>query len=337
MELLYIMSERKTKMKKIFIPMISLLAIGSLTGCNNKVDYSDLQIISPSGAPALALYDMLDDSNVEINTDPSAVAQYIAKDSIKDIVISPTNLLVGASMKEGAPFKIAATITFGNFYIAATGNDDNDTFDKDDYIVIFQKLGLPGKLFNYTYGDDYNLINVANAQLAAACLKDGINVSDNNNTVDYVLVAEPSMTPALAAAKALRPDVADKIKMIKNVQEDYKEKSGNHQLTQASIYVKDTDDEVKKEKINAFLEDVKNKITKMKLDQGDLLAKVANLTKEQLQIKLGAPSIEILKNAVNRNTINIGYQEAKEGKASIDNFLKNLGFSSEDTNENLYW
>ena len=145
------------------------------------------------------------------------------------------------------------------------------------------------------------------------------------------------MTPAIAAAKQNRPDVADKIKQVKDVQEDYKEKSGNHSFTQASIFVKETDDEAKKEKINAFLNDVNEKITLLRVDQGNLLLKLSDLTSAEIQSKFGAPNLTILKNAVNTNSINLGYQNAKENKEGIDSFLKNLGFSSEDTSEDLYW
>ena len=95
--------------------------------------------------------------------------------------------------------------------------------------------------------------------------------------------------------------------------------------------------EAKKEKINAFLNDVNEKITLLRVDQGNLLLKLSDLTSAEIQSKFGAPNLTILKNAVNTNSINLGYQNAKENKEGIDSFLKNLGFSSEDTSEDLYW
>ena len=355
------MTRRKTKMKKLFIPIISLLAVTSLVGCNSnsestissssseptsstessssesKVDYSDLKIVCPSGAPALALYDMYASSNVDINASADNVASYLSPNSDKDIVIAPTNLVVSKVIKGGAPFKLAGVITFGNFYIAATGNDDNDTFDKDDYIVLFQANGLPGKLFNYTYGSDYNTHPVDAASNAAACLISGVNVADNNASVDYVLVPQPALTPALQKAKTTRTAVADKIKVVKNVQEDYRTKSGNNDITQASIFVKATTDHTQRLKVGSFLYDVSKKLEAIKADQTDLDVKLGNLEDTALQAKFGAPNLTILKKVVKENSVNIGYEVGIDYKSSIDSFLKNLGFTDEDTSEELYW
>ena len=329
---------RKTKMKKLFIPIVSMLALASLVGCNNKTDYSDLKIVSPSGAPALALYDIYAQDNVEINKDANNVAAYLSENSDKDIVIAPTNLVAAKVMKAGAPFKLAAVITFGNFYIASTGNDDNDTFDKDDYVVLFQEKGLPDKLFQYVYGTDYSNVHYVNAASdAAATLISGKNAGDNNASVDYVLLAQPALTPALQKAKTNREAVADKIKVIKNVQTDYTTKTGDASFTQASIYIKNTDDAKKIEKINTFLKDTENKINKILEDQTDLDTKLGSLEDTELSSRFGAPNLTILKKVVKENSLNLGYKTAKEEKEAIDKFLKNLGFTNEDTKEELYW
>ena len=323
-------------MKKLFIPTIPLLAL-CLTSCN-QVKYPGLKIACPSGAPALALYDAFNDTNVEINGDATNIAGYLAKDSEKDIVIAPTNLLVSKVIKDEAPFKIAAVITFGNFYIASTGNDDNDTFDKDDYIVLFQQNGLPDKLFKYVYGTDfYNLNYVSSVKDAVACLKEGTNSGDNNASVDYVLVAQPALTPALQAAKNNRPEVADKIKVVKDVQEDYTTKTGDNSFTQASIFVKNTSDENQVTVINNFLDEIKANIEKILVDQSDLDAKLSKLEDTQIASVFGATNLTILKKVVKENSLNIGFKEAKEEKAAIDKFLINLGFTSAETSESLYW
>ena len=134
-------------MKKLIFNLTTLLLVSTIAGCNSqkKDDSSSeseepitLSIACPSGAPALSLWNMYSQSNVEINASANNVIAYLSADSNKDIVIAPTNALV-AVMKKNVPFKIAATITFGNFYIASTGNDDNGKMDKDDYVVLFQQ------------------------------------------------------------------------------------------------------------------------------------------------------------------------------------------------------
>ena len=83
-------------------------------------ELSSLKIISPSGAPAFSLYNMFKQDNVEINADPKNVLAYLSANSEKDIVIAPTNALTSKIMKTGITnFKIAANITFGNFYLVS--------------------------------------------------------------------------------------------------------------------------------------------------------------------------------------------------------------------------
>ena len=83
-------------------------------------DISSLKIISPSGAPAFSLYNMFKSENVEINADANNVLTYLSANSNKDIVIAPTNALTAKIVKDGiSNFKIAANITFGNFYLAS--------------------------------------------------------------------------------------------------------------------------------------------------------------------------------------------------------------------------
>ena len=143
----------------------------------------DLKIACPSGAPAVALYKHLKEpeAKLEINASATNVVAYLAPNSSKDIVIAPTNAGITAINKKNAPFKLAATITFGNFYLAATGNDANGKLDPDDYVVAFQQNNVPDKIFRYVYSDVAftNLHYVDQASDAAACLISGINIADS--------------------------------------------------------------------------------------------------------------------------------------------------------------
>ena len=316
------------KMKKLFIPMTILLATGSLMGCNNSetpVDYSDLKIACPSGAPALALYDIYNAGNVEIVGNATNIASFLSENSEKDIVFAPTNLVVSDALKNGAPYKLAAVVTAGNFFLAATGSDDNDTLDKDDHIVLFQKNGLPDRLFKYVYGSDFtNLEYVDAANFAAARLITG--------DADYVLVPQPAFTPALTKAKQARPNA----KIMCNVQTDYQAKTGDSSITQASIYVRNTDDQDKIKKVNKFLEDTSNKVSSL-LENADNLDSLSSLEDSELSSKFGAPNLTILKKVVRENSLNLCYKDGFGEKGAIDKFLKNLGFTNEDTSESLYW
>ena len=331
-------------MKKYLLPLIISL---SLVGCTNPkrtgesesndstpssesepasedVDIT-LSIACPSGAPALSLYKIFAKSNVEINADANNVLAYLSPNSTKDIIIAPTNA-IAAIQKKNAPFKIAATITFGNFYIASTGNDANGTLDKDDYLVLFQQNGLPDKIFKYVYGSDYtNIHYVTAASDAASCAISGINISDNNKKVDYVLVPQPALTNVLSKnANAAQ---------YANVQEDYKTVSNGLELTQASIFVNTNAD---KTQVDAFLRQAERDINGLLANPELIVEALDNLENEQAIAKFGAAPA-MLKKVLTTNSIGLGYKNALDNKASIDNFLTSLGFLNEATTEEIYY
>ena len=144
-------------MKKKFIIIILIPVM--LTGCSPRQSTLEVTVGCPAGAPALSLYDNIKDEKVEIVT-PKAVSSlltYMANGK-KDAIIVPTNAGVDA-IKAGAKFKIAATLTFGNFYIASTGKDDNDTLDADDYLVCSQENNIVGLIFRAVYGTTYTNVH----------------------------------------------------------------------------------------------------------------------------------------------------------------------------------
>ena len=326
-------------MKKSLITITAILALSTLAGCTSKnsesKDQSEtdsieekitLKIASPAGAPALSLYKMYKQDNVEINAVPENVIGYLSADSNKDIVIAPTNALA-AVMKKNAPYKIAATVTFGNFYIASTGNDDNNTMEPGDYVVLFQQNGLPDKLFQYVYGDDFtNLHYVESAALANACLMTGKNESDNNHLVDYVMVPQPALTGGLQTNTSA--------KLYANVQEDYKTKSNGLEITQASIFVRDSAD---KTQVDYFLNKVENDIKELLATPSILNSYVEGLDELQLQSYFGAKKAALLVKTLTDNSLGLGYKNALTNKASIDNFLMSLKFTNEETNQNVYY
>ena len=116
-------------------------------------DYSDLKILAPTGAPAVALYSLAGNSNFETTSNPQTGLIPQFKTGNYDIIIAPTHGGLTQIIKQNAQYKIAATITFGNFYIVATGNDDDEIMNEGDKVLIFQENDVPGKVFNYLYKD----------------------------------------------------------------------------------------------------------------------------------------------------------------------------------------
>ena len=308
-------------MKKQLI--LSLIPIMSLVACS-KGSTSKLSVASPIGAPSVALYTRLFDDNTEVN-DASNIQTWLSNGEY-DVVIAPTNAGVTFITKKNAPYKLAASITFGNFYIASTGNDTDNIMDKDDYVVVFQKNNIPDKLFQHLYGADYNVHYVADNTDAVRALTTGKDESNNNATVDYVMIAQPGLYNVMSQK--------ENVSIYANLQEKYKEKNENADFTQASVFI---NTRIEKADGEAFLNGLKKDINNL-LSKGDKMINkyLDSYSDVQIAAKLGVKTKDQLKAVVKDNLLGLGYKDAFANKAAIDSFLKNLGFGDE-TSEEIYF
>ena len=97
--------------------LLCLLSFMLLASCNNS---ENLTILVPTGAPSLAFYNHIDNVNLTSNNSPINIASSMT-DNGNDIVVIDTIKGIDA-INNGAPYKLAANLTFGNFYLASTGN-----------------------------------------------------------------------------------------------------------------------------------------------------------------------------------------------------------------------
>ena len=135
--------------------LITLLPVLALTACNKSAYKLEFKVATPNGSPATAFYKYLTDTDhLEVNTANNVLA-YISSavpNTEKDIVVVPTNYGI-KQITSGADFKIAATLTFGNFFVLSTGLDNDNVMNEGDKVLAFQQNGVAGKLFNYVYSD----------------------------------------------------------------------------------------------------------------------------------------------------------------------------------------
>ena len=306
--------------------LITLITTLALAGCSNKTPSNlDVSVLCPTGAPSLAFYNYALDTSFETNSNASTGILPQMIQGNKDVIVLPTNAGVQAIVNKSAPYKLAATITFGNIFIASTGNDDNNTLDDGDYIVLFQKGQVPDLLFHYIYGTtlDSNAHYVADASEASKCLKTGKNLTSNNEIVDYVLIAEPALTSVMASTLS--------VTVTKNLQEEYKTKTNGLEIYQASIFINNNLDKQKADNFLSMIEkDINNGLNDFnKIKEG--LEKA-----ESIPTLYGVNNAEIvLQTLQNNNSMGLGFKKAKPNKQAIDNFLSlfNIG----ETNEEIYY
>ena len=315
-------------MKKI----LSLLAVAVLlTSCNVKKQYdrSTLSIVTPTGAPALAFYNYSSSENFETNSNPAEgiVPQMVA--GKKDVVVLPTNAGMQAIINKNANYQLAATITFGNFYLVSMNNDENNTLDASDTILLFQKNNVPDKIFHYIYGNEYdaNIHYVAAVSDAAAAANAGSFVdADSGDRIvpNYVLLAQPVLMTVLSKNQDKGYVVAA------DLQAKYKEKSNNHALFQASVFIKKT---VEKETAKSFLESLKDDINAVLADPDILTNTLKDVTDVQTLYGI-APSMAATVTKTN-NGMGLGFAYAKENKEAVETFLKL--FNIEGFDEEIYF
>ena len=307
----------------ILVFIMTLLAgCGKTTSAKKAVEVNtlELSVATPSGAPAIAFYAHLNEDNLEVNSQAQNVIAYLTSSSTKDVVVAPTNAGIQAIVAKGATFKLAAVITFGNFYIVSCGTDDDNTLNEGDKVLAFQETNVAGKLFNYVYGDKgLDVEYLSDLQAVKTKL-----LTQESEGYDYVLLAQPVVSAILGQKS--------NYSVYANVQEDYKTKTNGKSVTQASIFVKDGLD---KTKVNNFLSMIKKDIESVKSDSNLLVEKTNDVTDEAFASKI-AGTKTLIKNLIgNNNQIGIGFEYAYEYKASIDAFIQTLGL--QETNEEIYY
>lgn len=312
-------------MKKIYFPLL-FTSLSALVGCNSAPaktpfekaiykpsqsyvidDYElDLKVVSPTGAPAVGLYSFASKLNSLFFTSSNPATGVIPmfQSQEYDVIVAPTDSGLNQILNLGANYKIAATITFGNFYIVSMGTDADNTLNNGDKVVIFQENGIPGKTFRYLYGDlELTTISVASAADTKLIIQNG-GVYDEV-AYDYVLTAEPVMSSLNKTA-------------FIDIQKAFKEKSGGKLMTQASVFLKNG---LVSEKADKFLYGLKTNI-ETGLNNPDLIKSGIESvgSTEAQQSAFGVPGAMAKKVGTN-NGFNLGFKFAYEIKEDIKQFV----------------
>ena len=319
---------------------LSLIAVAvMLTACNTtnsssncncsnlpEYDRSTLSILTPTGAPALAFYKYAGNSKFETNAAPATISGQMAAGS-KDVIVLPTNAGVKAIVDNKAPYKLAATITFGNFYIASLNNDDNQVMDENDTILLFQKNNVPDKIFHYVYGDQFN--NAVHYAADVSAVTQAViagKYSDPDTGVEYVpnyvMIAEPALTNVMSKK--------DTVSVYADIQVKYKEKSNNQALFQASVFIKN---DVNNTTALSFLESLRKDIEDVIADPTKLSA---GMSQEVSAAEVFGVAPQMAEKVLKKNNgMGLGFQRARANKEAVNTFLKL--FNIEDLDEEVYF
>ena len=297
-------------MKKFIILVLMLLC---LVACGEKQEepveeVASYTIVTPSGAPALALLDYVDDENVTIDVvDGSDVLQAEFTNGNVDIIIAPINLGAKLASVTGN-YKLAAVITWGNLHLVSTLPLEEAV----NYpVAAFGEQAVPGKVLNYLSDELggfefewFGAVNEASSALMSGQYKSAV-------------LAEPVLTMARAKGGEEYNEIID-------IQEVYKQKTGYDTYPQAAIFVnvKTTENS---NMLNTFLDSIETSITTYNNDKDALSQKI----EETAMGKIGFANAELIKGAYSRMALN--YKAATSCKNEINAFLKIFGMELDES------
>ena len=229
-------------MKKILALIMTLAMVFGLCASVNAedADISGLTVVSPSGAPALALATMAvenKDNYTYITADAIAGA-FAGKEA--DFIIAPIN--AGAKLyKAGkSTYKLAAVVSRGNLFIAAQKPDLKPEDLNGANITLFGENTINASVVLYALKE--NGIEPGNVEyLAGAAETQALLLSD----ADAIVV---TAEPALTAAKMKN----DQIGAI-SVNELFMQATNENGYAQAGLFVKAETLAAKPEAVAAFL------------------------------------------------------------------------------------
>jgi NitT/TauT family transport system substrate-binding protein len=290
-------------MRKLFILLASLL----LVACTAKpLEWNSLSILSPKGAPAVALIPLIENGTdtIELVDGADLLSAELVKGE-KDVIIAPVNLGAMLASKGSSTYKLYGIVTWGNLYIV--GIEGGVWLTDVRPIALFGDKAVPGVVFNkiesklgYTVQKDFfNSVTDVQGQLLGG---------------QYILgmLAEPAVTATIAKAKQNNLTLS----VVNDVQALWKEATGFDNYPQAAIFVKSdlTEDQMKQ--VDARFASMLEFNTSADMDPSVVVEKITTITPEVL----GVASGEIVKAAW--VCLNISVTKASDQKDAIEAFLE---------------
>lgn len=311
-------------MKKLtlLIPTIALAA--SCGGTNQSLRQTDLKIISPTGAPAVSMYNFVNGLHTVINPASELMPEF-KKDNF-DVIVAPAKGGLTQIVKQNAAYQMAAVVTFGNFALVSTGKDDNGTLDAGDNVLIFQKTDIPGSVFEYLYGDlELNVYEVPDVSATVSPLNTG-TYSSSSGTVelDYVFSAYPVIS-----------NVKKTSQVVEKASDAFAKKTNGKRIIQAAVFINKNTNKTKADEFLSLLEqDMSMAIT----DPNNIVNTFNLFGGESEQKNMFGVAAGMVYNAmIDNNGLGLGYQKAKDVKEEIDYFINDILDLNLELDEEVYY
>lgn len=289
---------------------------GGAPSSETPKDTSSIRIISPTGAPTLALYNKV--NQLTTNSTPTNVAAQLLADNYDVVVFDFYNGLKSQKANNGH-YKLARILTAGNLYLV--GINHNSEPSSGHKIVSFGEGLLPDLAFKELYGNSGAITSyVSGVQDIAPILKTGKYAGED---IDYVVIAEPVLTSTLATIE----DTSIYTKF--SIREKWESVKGEgHIIPQAGLFFNMNSYNNNEATYNQFLKELDNDISGALINPSLIKSSfelVGDLDAQKA--KFGIPAAMAYK--VTQNGNGVGLVE-EYNKLVITNFLEDINKSSED-------
>lgn len=299
-------------MRKLLLGLVCIFMVA----CAPKVkeEQTTLRILSPKGAPALAVANASFAKEAEVTfvdgTD-LLTSEFAKATGDYDILIAPINL-GGKLIQDGkTEYRMAGVVTWGNLYLVAS-KQIQDT----DIITAFGQGAVPDKVMQEVFKRMGITNNIeyfpAVAEVQAQLL---------SNKTEIALIAEPAATATIAKAKQQEKELS----IIVDFQKEWKNISGTEGYPQAAVFVRSSAYEKYKNQIDTLLGSL--------LTQGESQNKDPEVLRPLIDAlgadNLGVPSTDMAIKTYAR--LNVKYTPAADVKEDITTFLNIFGIAFTDS------
>ncbi|MGL5978660.1 MAG: hypothetical protein ACRCZJ_06685 [Erysipelotrichaceae bacterium] len=201
---------------------VILLTVGLLIGCSPK-DETPVSILSPKGAPSLALLETYASGTVEYKTvdGTDVISAELAKpEASYDMIVAPVNL--GTKLiQNGSSYVLDSIVTWGNLYLIGT-----EDYASEPVFAAFGEAAVPQKILDFYLAQHRELSPTyfnSGSDVQAQLLTGKANLS---------LLAEPLASATIAKAK----ENGLNLRVVADLQASYGNGEG---YPQAAIFVKE--------------------------------------------------------------------------------------------------
>lgn len=305
----------------------------TFSSSSTPLEEATLSILSPAGAPTLALYKHMDDENFLTTKDASQVALAMKTASNKDVLIfdGVNGLKFHKAKQTVTDWKLARWLTGGNFYIVSTKHTKEEAFNENSKILSFGSGLLPDKVFHSLATNKWHwTIQEENIKYEAGTSQvSAILGSENYASYDYYFIAEPSLEAAKTNLKSQGIDST--VHEIFNLREEWKSYSGMEYIPQAALFVNGDNYAEKKTSFDKLLKEVDENLS-TSIENPEAIVSFLNekepdLDKQASKLGFKAPLVNVLQKDGNNRFGMVDSKKVPDPKGFVNFFMKKLGES----------